>query len=73
MASKRAVRRRINRIQCGRKQPYSNETRAVAAAIAATHQFQEHFRAYHCKGCGQWHIGHTKQGKIARALHSLTR
>lgn len=22
-----------------------------------------HFRTYHCKGCGLWHIGHTRQGR----------
>lgn len=65
MASKRRLRRRMQARQCGAKICYVDQTKALGAALAATHDFGAMFRAYDCRWCHQWHIGRTKQGKLS--------
>lgn len=60
MSSKRAVRRSMQRRQCGSKTGYATETQAVAAAKAASKHLGEPFRSYRCQFCSRWHKGHTR-------------
>lgn len=65
MSSKRAVRRR----ECGGKKQYAT----MAEAVKACYQYQMDFggwvRAYRCKFCHQFHIGHPN-AKIKQSIRS---
>lgn len=64
MASKRGVRRRSQRHECGAKVPHRSK-RAAEMAIANYARYSRdraeapRLSAYLCQWCGFWHTGHT--------------
>ncbi len=62
MASKRAVKRKLQRSTCGDKRRYDTQAEAVAHKTSAERN-QINIRpdkvlsTYHCPFCGKWHVG----------------
>lgn len=53
-----ASKRRIRRNACEGKQRHPDKDSAIGHATAHKHRFKEYLRAYHCRFCKGWHVGH---------------
>ena len=62
LSSKRAIRRRA----CGGKKKFPTRTRAISAAVRISRQTKERLRAYRCRFCRAWHVGHARVPPIPR-------
>jgi len=65
MSSKRAIRRR----ECGGKIQYDTMAKAVKACWTYQQEFGGWMRAYRCKFCKQFHIGHPN-AKIKQSIRA---
>jgi hypothetical protein len=64
-----ASKRRVRRQACGDKARYPDETVATAALISFKRRVPDRgwMHAYHCRWCGQWHIGHPP-GRVRQSI-----
>ena len=62
MASKRGIRRRM----CNGKKQYRTQQDAINTLHAeiAYHRIDKSMNVYHCRFCGQWHIGGVPLGVL---------
>lgn len=68
MASKRAIKRRVNRIAiscCDGKIKHANKWAAAVACKKTQQTYKIKFNYYKCFVCGFWHVGHRQEKGLA--------